>query len=194
MATLILVVSPVLTSTDSVTICQNALPYTWNGNTYTAAGTYVDSLTTATGCDSVATLILVVNPVLTSTDSITICANNFPYTWNGNTYTAAGTYVDSLTTATGCDSVATLILVVNPVLTSTDSVTICANNLPYTWNGTIYTAAGTYVDSLTTVTGCDSVATLILVVNPVLTSTDSVTICANNLPYTWNGTIYPAAV
>src|SRR5439155_359889 len=144
---------------------------------YTSAGSYVDSLITAGGCDSIATLILTVNPVLTSTDSVTICTNQLPYTWNGNSYTSAGTYTDSLITAAGCDSIATLILTVNPVLTTTDSVTICTNQLPYTWNGNSYTAAGTYTDSLITAAGCDSVATLVLTVNPVLTSTHSVTIC-----------------
>src|SRR5688500_6206737 len=192
-ATLILTVNPVLTDTTTVTICANQLPYSWNGVDYTAAGVYVDSLTTAAGCDSIATLILNVDPVLTDSTTVTICANQLPYTWNGVSYTAAGVYVDSLVTAAGCDSIATLILNVDPVLTDSTTVTICANQLPYTWNGVSYTAAGVYVDSLVTAAGCDSIATLILNVDPVLTDSTTVTICANQLPYTWNGVSYTAA-
>jgi energy-converting hydrogenase Eha subunit C len=192
-ATLILNVTPVLTSNDSVTVCANALPYIWNSTSYNAAGTYVDTLTSVSGCDSIATLVLNVTPVLTSTDSVTVCTNALPYIWNGNNYNAAGTYVDTLISQTGCDSIATLVLNVSPVLTSTDSVTVCANALPYIWNGNNYNAAGTYVDTLISQTGCDSIATLVLNVTPVLTSTDSVTVCANALPYIWNGNNYNAA-
>jgi gliding motility-associated-like protein len=179
----------VLTDTTTVTICANQLPYSWNGVDYTAAGTYVDSLTTAAGCDSIATLILNVNAVLTDTTIVTICANQLPYSWNGVDYTAAGTYVDSLLTAVGCDSISTLILHVNPVLTDTTTVTICNNQLPYSWNGVDYTDAGTYVDTLTSAAGCESIATLILRVNTVTGSKTTDSTCANQ-PYIWNGNSY----
>ncbi|WP_165760247.1 hypothetical protein, partial [Niastella populi] len=86
------------------------------------------------GCDSIATLVLSVNPAVTSTTEVTICANQLPYTWNSNTYNAAGSFDVTLTSAAGCDSIATLVLSVNPAVTSTTEVTICANQLPYTWN------------------------------------------------------------
>src|SRR5678810_686842 len=137
----------------------------WNGQSITAPGTYIDTLTTTAGCDSIATLILSVNPVLTDTTSVTVCTSALPYTWNGQSITAPGTYTDTLTTTAGCDSIATLILAVNPVLTDTTSVTLCTSQLPYLWNGTSITTAGTYIDTLTTTAGCDSIATLILMVN-----------------------------
>src|SRR4029078_3756391 len=192
-ATLILTFNPALTSTTNTTICANQLPYTWNGQTITAAGTYTANLTAVSGCDSIATLILTVNPALTSTTNTTICANQLPYTWNGQTITAAGTYTANLTAVSGCDSIATLILTVSPALTSTTNTTICANQLPYTWSGQTITAAGTYTANLVSVGGCDSIATLILTVNPALTSTINTTICANQLPYTWNGQTITAA-
>ena len=192
-ATLNLVVNPVLTSTTNTAICTNQLPYTWNGQTINAAGTYTADLTSASGCDSVASLNLVVNPVLTSTTNTAICTNQLPYTWNGQTINAAGTYTADLISASGCDSVATLNLVVNPVLTSTTNTSICNNQLPYTWNGQTINAAGTYTADLTSVSGCDSVATLVLTVNPVLTSTTNTSICNNQLPYTWNGQTINAA-
>jgi len=192
-ATLNLSVNPVLTSTTNSAICSNQLPYSWNGNTYTSAGTYNVTLTSTSGCDSVATLNLSVNPVLASTTNTAICSNQLPYTWNGNSYSSAGTYSVTLTSTSGCDSVATLNLFVNPVLASTTNAAVCSNQLPYNWNGNSYTGAGTYNVTLTSSSGCDSVATLNLSVNPVLTSTTNTSVCSNQLPYSWNGNSYTGA-
>ncbi|MCS3802338.1 G:T/U-mismatch repair DNA glycosylase, partial [Chitinophagaceae bacterium OAS944] len=179
--------SPTLTSTTNTAICTNQLPYTWNGQTINATGTYTANLTAASGCDSIATLVLTVSPTLTSTTNTAICTNQLPYTWNGQTINAAGTYTANLTSVSGCDSIATLILTVSPVLTSTTNTAICTNQLPYTWNGQTINAAGTYTANLTSISGCDSIATLVLTVSPTLTSTTNTAICTNQLPYTWNG-------
>src|SRR5678810_312828 len=192
-ATLNLTVNAVLTSTTDVTICTTQLPYSWNGQTYNAAGSYSVTLTSSSGCDSIATLNLTVNAVLTSTTDVTICTTQLPYSWNGQTYNAAGSYSVTLTSSSGCDSIATLNLTVNAVLTSTTDVTICTTQLPYSWNGQTYNAAGSYSVTLTSSSGCDSIATLNLTVNAVLTSTTDVTICTTQLPYTWNGQTYNAA-
>lgn len=192
-ATLELIINPILTSTSSVTICTNQLPHSWNGKTYTAAGTYNDTLTSASGCDSIATLELSVSPILTSTMNVTICTSQLPYSWNGKTYTTAGTYSDTLTSASGCDSIATLQLNVTPIETSLANVTICSNQLPYIWNRKTYSNSGIYIDTLASVSGCDSIATLELTVSPTPTSSTSVSICSNQLPYAWNSKIYSAA-
>lgn len=55
---------PVCSSTSSVTsrsICSFELPYTWNGQSIQAGGTYSAQLTNAGGCDSTATLHLSVS-------------------------------------------------------------------------------------------------------------------------------------
>ena len=54
-ATLVLTVSNTVTSTTTVSRCQNQLPYVWNGTSYNAAGTYTFTTQTVAGCDSVAT-------------------------------------------------------------------------------------------------------------------------------------------
>ncbi|WP_205514705.1 hypothetical protein, partial [Longitalea arenae] len=191
--TLTLNVNPVVTGSQTATVCENELPYNWNGNTYNIAGTYKDTLTSAAGCDSIVTLTLNVNPVVIGTESATVCANQLPFIWNGNTYNTAGTYKDTLTSAAGCDSIVTLTLNVNPVVTGSETATICANQLPYTWNGNTYNTAGIYKDTLTNAAGCDSIVTLTLNVNPAVTGEQTATICANQLPYTWNGNTYNTA-
>ena len=192
-ATLILTVTNVSTSTTNVTRCSNQLPYVWNGTSYNAAGTYTFTAQNAAGCDSVATLILTVGDVLTSTTSVTRCSNQLPYIWNGTSYNSSGTYTFTTTSVGGCDSIATLILTVTNVVTSTTSVNRCSNQLPYVWNGTSYNAAGTYTFNTTGTEAADSIATLILTVTNVSTSTTNVTRCSNQLPYVWNGTSYNAA-
>src|SRR5207253_90774 len=186
-ATLILKVNAVLRDTTTQTICQNQLPYSWNGLTLNAAGRSEDRRAGTDCSDSIATLVLKVNAVLRDTTNQTICQNQLPYSWNGLTLNAAGTYSDTLTSAAGCDSIATLILKVNAVLRDTTTQTICQNQLPYSWNGLTLNAAGTYSDTLTFPARCSSNLTLILKVNAVLRDTTTQTICQNQLPYSWNG-------
>ena len=191
--TLTLNVNPNVTSTQNITICQNSLPYSWNSQSLTAAGTYQATLTNINGCDSTVTLTLNVNPNVTSTQNITICQNSLPYSWNSQSLTTAGTYQATLTNVNGCDSTVTLTLNVNPNVTSTQNITICQNSLPYSWNSQSLTTAGTYLATLTNINGCDSTVTLILNVNPNVTSTQNITICQNSLPYSWNSQSLTAA-
>lgn len=58
-------------STTNVTICSNLLPYNWNNNTYSSAGSYNVTLANSVGCDSVATLNLTVNQISTTATSVT---------------------------------------------------------------------------------------------------------------------------
>lgn len=189
-ATLNLTVNPVRTSQTNVSICTNQAPYSWNGQSYTNSGNYSVTLTGSNGCDSIANLSLTINTALSSTTNTAICPAQLPYSWNGQTITGTGTYTATLTSSGGCDSIATLNLAVNQPTSSQNSVTVCSNQAPYTWNGQSLTSTGTYNATLTGVNGCDSVASLNLTINPVRTSQTSVTICSNQAPYIWNGQSY----
>jgi len=192
-ATLNLIVKPVATSTTIKTVCSNQLPYNWNGHSYNLAGTYTVILTATNGCDSIATLSMIVNPVTTSSTSVSICSNHLPYSWNGNIYPSVGTYHVTLTGSSGCDSLATLLLQVKQTTFSTTNISICSNQFPYTWNGQQFTTGGVHTVNLTNIAGCDSVASLNLTVNPVTTSNSNAIACVNQLPYIWNGQSYTTA-
>src|SRR4029078_5222166 len=192
-ATLILTVTPTVSSTTNKTVCATQLPYSWNNQSYGAAGTYSVTLTSQAGCDSVATLVLSVTPTVASTTNKTVCATQLPYSWNNQSYGSAGTYSVTLTSQAGCDSVATLVLSVTPTVTSTTNKTVCTTQLPYQWNGQSYGSAGTYSVTLQSQSGCDSIATLILTITPAVTSTTNKTVCTTQLPYQWNGQSYGAA-
>ena len=177
------------TSTTNATICSNS-SYTFNGTVYSTAGTYVAHFTNAVGCDSAATLILKVNNQTNSTTKASICSNT-TYIFNGTAYNTSGTYVAHLINAVGCDSVATLVLTVNNPTSSITNATICTG-ASYTFNGTAYATAGTYVTHLTNANGCDSIATLILTLNNSSVSTTTASICLGG-NYSFNGAVYTNA-
>ncbi|RYZ48193.1 MAG: gliding motility-associated C-terminal domain-containing protein, partial [Sphingobacteriales bacterium] len=177
--------------TDSVfttiAICENALPFVWNGDPYTASGVYTKRFVDNNGCDSISILNLTVNPVDTSVTTITICRSALPYLWNGQTINDAGEYFSELTSNAGCDSVAMLHLLVNELSLTTQQISICNLQLPYTWNGRLLASAGNYSDTLVNAVGCDSIVRLTLTVSPEVTTQLTLSICNNELPYHWNG-------
>ncbi|MFC0776444.1 hypothetical protein, partial [Terrimonas alba] len=185
--TLHLIVTPAVTGEETTTICEAALPYSWNGLSITTAGEHTATLVAASGCDSVVTLHLIVNPAVNGEETITICEAALSYSWNGQSITTAGEHIVTLTSAAGCDSVVTLHLIVTPAVTGEETTTICEAALPYSWNGLSITTAGDHTATLTSVTGCDSVVTLHLIVNSAVTGEETVTICEAALPYSWNG-------
>ena len=101
----------------------------------------------------------------TAGDTTAVECNDF--SWYGNVYSSTGTYTHNLTNVNGCDSVLTLDLTINEPDTTTENQTICQGST-YSWYGTDYTIAGTYYyDSVSTITGCDSILQLVLNVNPL---------------------------
>jgi hypothetical protein len=108
------------------------------------------------GCDSVATLHLIVNPNVTGQETITICQGQLPYSWNNQNITAAGNY--NATWLVLPVVYLAKLLIVNPNVTGQQTITICQGQLPYIWNGQNITAAGNYNATLVSAAGCDSVA------------------------------------
>jgi hypothetical protein len=165
-------------STTNITTCDS---FSWNGNTYNESGTYIFNTTNANGCDSIATLNLILNNATSSTTNITTCDS---FSWNGNTYNESGTYIFNTTNANGCDSIATLNLILNNTTSSTTNITACDS---FSWNGNTYNESGTYIFNTTNANGCDSIATLNLIIGAASTATIAVKTCSS---YTWFGTNY----
>ncbi len=190
------VVVNVLTTADTSltrTICTNALPYSWNGITFNNAGTQSQTYTALNGCDSVVTMTLNVLNVLTSDSYDTICESSLPYSWNGLIFNASGSQSDTLISISGCDSIATLHLFVNPIFNVSIDSSICADQLPLTWNGLQFLSSGTQSVMLTTVNECDSLLTMNLTVMQPSYVELKDTICSNLLPYTWDGFVFQGA-
>ncbi len=182
---------------DTVTICQSELPYMWHGVNRTQTGVYYDRQQTVNGCDSVYTLNLTVNPTYNIPETMTICANESPYSWHGTDYYVSGVYYDSLLTTAGCDSIYMLTLTVNPAIRQNDTAETCQGT-PYVWRGRQLQTSGFYVDSVANTYGCEDVYTLLLTVNPRNYDTIRATICMGdtyaengfNVTPTASGTVY----
>ena len=174
-----------VSTTLSGVICAGD-SYTFGSRTLTVQDTYVDSLHTVMGCDSVVSLSLRVNPVYHLTDNQVVCDS---LTWqDGITYTAStSTPTHELLTAAGCDSVITLNLIVNRSNTGSVTMTACDE---FEWHGTTYTASAEPTYLMTNAAGCDSTVTLTLTVNHSNSASETVTACDS---YEWHGTTYTAS-
>jgi len=170
---------------DTVTVCQEELPYTWHGQSFNTSGTSALRLQTAAGCDSVYTLNLIVNPRYIFPETQTICSNEVPYNWHGTDYYESGVYYDSLSTVAGCDSIYKLTLTVNPAIRQNDTAETCQGT-PYVWRGRQLETSGFYVDSVANTYGCEDVYTLLLTVSPKSYDTIRAAICLGD-SYTENG-------
>ncbi len=161
---------------SSNTVVSECDSYIWSatGTTYTTTGIYSTVLSgaNANGCDS--TLILDLS-IFTANDLTTNVSECDSYTWsvNGQTYTTSTTVVEPLTTSQGCAYNHTLNLTIGTSSSDTSTVNACDS---YTWsaNNQIYTASGTYTETYTNQSGCDSIVTLELAINTVdNTATDN---------------------
>jgi hypothetical protein len=156
--------------------------YTW-----TVSGTYADTLTNSSGCDSIIAINLTINKSTTSSISPAVCDSyvspSKKYTW-----TVSGTYADTLTNSSGCDSIIAINLTINKSTGSSISPTVCGSYVSpskkYTW-----TVSGTYSDTLTNSSGCDSIVTINLIINHVDVSVNqsgnTLTALAANSGYQW---------
>lgn len=165
----------IYTKEIQATICSNN-KYDFNGRLLSTEGTYIDTLQTINGCDSVITLTLIVSPIAKDTLIFSNC---------GKQIFSQLVELSTLPAANGCDSITYGMLTVNPIIDTTITATICENT-SYTENGFNEIATGIYIQNLKTVHGCDSTVTLNLTVNPVKDSTINATICSGST-YTENG-------
>jgi hypothetical protein len=73
-----------------------------------------------------------------------------------STYYLSGTYIDSLNTIYGCDSTVYTTLTVNNATDFQQSITLCEGDSLVVGSNTYYNM-GNYSDTLTTISGCDSI-------------------------------------
>lgn len=85
--------------------------FTFAGVNRTVSGTYYQHFSNQQGCDSVIALDLTILPASFSSLAAVICTKKI-FNWNGNAYSTAGIYTDTLVKTNGCDSILTLQLIV----------------------------------------------------------------------------------
>ncbi len=151
--------TPATTNSIAQSACGSYTSASGN-NTWTTSGTYLDTIPSLGGCDSIyLTINLTINQ--NTAESLTISACDNYTSPSGQLWTNSGTYIDTIANNNGCDSIITIALTVNQVYTATQNVNALDT---YTWlvNGQTYTQSGTYTEIDTTLAGCDSTHILIL--------------------------------
>lgn len=103
-------------------ICEGET-YNENGFEINEEGTYTQTLQTENGCDSLVTLILIVNPNFDTTIEATINTGE-TYSEFGFNETEAGIYTQTLQSEMGCDSTITLNLSVTASLLDIENTTL----------------------------------------------------------------------
>lgn len=169
-----LVVNPTFNDSTVISICQGDSVFL-NGSFQHNSGVFTDSLQSVASCDSVVTTNLIVNPVFSSIQNSTICQGD-SILFGSNFYSTSGTFSDSLQTVSGCDSILTLNLTVNPSFQNIQTVSICSGDSVFL-AGNFQNSSGQYIDSLSTTFGCDSVIITNLVVNPTFNDSTVISIC-----------------
>ena len=135
---------------------------TWiDGNTYTSSNnTATYTIQNTAGCDSIVTLDLTLNYSTYSTVSNVYCGS---YLYNGQTYFSPNIFYDTLTTASGCDSILTIGFE-EIVSYGIDTIISCS---AYTWiDGNTYTSSNNSASyTVQNAAGCDSIINLNLTIN-----------------------------
>lgn len=166
-------VHPIYLDTLNETICQ--------GNTYGngfnqgVEGQYTRDLTSQYLCDSTVTLNLTVQQYRDTIFDAVLCQGYYYY-YGGHKYYTDGTYLDTMRTLLGCDSIRyTLNLTVGSSLEIIDT-TIC-NDAMVAFGNTWLSHPGTYSWVYTNSVGCDSTIFLDLHVHHSFEGTIFDTIC-----------------
>lgn len=114
---------PALCDGESITV---------GANTYTASGSYTDTLSAANGCDSVVFTHLTVYPPNINTQAFQASeCDGLSVIVGVHTYTESGNYTDTLPSSTGCDSVVITVIDLFPadlIFTQPGDETVNAGN------------------------------------------------------------------
>ncbi len=169
-----LTVLPQILNNNNKEVCFGET-ITVGASTYSATGTYYDTLKAFNSCDSIIKTQLIVNPQNFQTNNIILCQGKKVKVGN-NTYASAGSYYDTLQSVSGCDSIIKTNLTIVPYLSAQQNINICYGN-SFSIGSSTYTQSGTYSDTLKNTSGCDSIISTILTVLPLNKTKQSFTIC-----------------
>ncbi len=167
--------SPTITNQISESICEGDF-FLFGTDKLTEADTYVKTFTSpTTGCDSMVTLTLTVNPVHNVQIDANICQGDF-FLLGTDRLTVTDTYVKTFQSVHGCDSMVTVNLTVFPTFNMEITEEICQGE-SYLFGTSQLTTSDTYTEVFQTASDCDSTVVLNLIVHPNSFQTIDTTIC-----------------
>lgn len=161
----------------SHTICEGD-SLTVGNNTYYQSGVYSDTLTNVSSCDSIVRTTLTVNPIKHVYPTEYICQGDSLFL-QGNYQLTTGTYSDTLTSSSGCDSIVQTTLVIHPVYSTDTTIFRCASDSLFL-QGAFRHNPGIYTDTMQSINGCDSIVYTDLQFYPEFQMPLTVSICATD--------------
>ncbi len=178
-----LIVLDTFLETSNITICEGDAA-TIFGEEITTAGTYSETFQALNGCDSVVNIVLNVYRPSENFESIDLCVGD-SILINGTYVFDDGVFIDSIPINDFCDSIVTITINFFDEFEYSEDLNICEGDSLFL-AGEYQTTSGTYIDSLQSVHGCDSILTYVLDVHPTYLDSDTVTICEGET-YSING-------
>jgi gliding motility-associated-like protein len=160
---------------ENIVVCPGE-SYEIGNSTYDIAGSYVDTLTTAGGCDSlIVNTVLSILPAIVTNQSLFLCAGEIVVVGN-TTYNFSGNFTNVLSAANGCDSTVNTALVVAAPIITQQAFALCFGS-EFEVGNSIYTATGNYADSLIAANGCDSLVITELTIWPPAITNQTLETC-----------------
>ena len=132
--------------------------------TYYESGMYIDTLLTVEACDSIVSTNLTINELIEEEQEVFLCFGEV-YEIGDNVYEETGTYVDTLLSMMGCDSIVFTVLEIEEELFSEQEFTLCFGE-SITVGESTYDETGFYEDVFEGESGCDSTVYTVLTVLP----------------------------
>jgi gliding motility-associated-like protein len=152
------VLSPTIPQVVNVEVCTGQ-SYFAGGQYQTTAGTYYDTITRTT-CFQVIETHLSFSNALTSNVNASICFGS-QYFAGGALQSQSGIYYDTLIASGGCDSILITNLQIKDISISQSDTAICFGESLF-FNDKLIKELGIYMDTLISVSNCDSIVTIFL--------------------------------
>jgi hypothetical protein len=146
-----------------------------NGTWYTGPGTFLDTIPAASGCDTAVTINVTVDPYETNSVNASFCPGDSVQVY-GTWYSVSGSYMDTIPAVIGCDTVVTIDITEDPYETNTIDVSHCPNDSVQV-GGEWYLGPGTFTDTIPAVSGCDTIVTINVTVDPFEVNTVDASYC-----------------
>ena len=166
--TTIITQKPNSSFSQNIQLCEGET-FSVGNSMYTLGGTYIDTLQSSLGCDSIITTIITQKPNASRTQNIQLCQGD-SIIIGSNTYNKDGFYVDTLVAMNGCDSFVNTYLTIFPVSFAENAISICHGS-SITVGNKVYNQSGNYLDTLQSIHGCDSIIQTILTIRPEISFT-----------------------
>ncbi len=143
-----------IVSNNNAQICSG-MSYVIGNSSYNTTGIYADTLVNYFGCDSIVHTNLTVLNAFSFSNPQYICQGEY-YQIGSNVYSSPGNYTDTFVAVTGCDSTVNTNLIVYPIYNTSQYIDICNGDV-YVIGQHVYNVSGTYYDTLSSSTMCDSI-------------------------------------